>query len=139
MRIETEKKYNDEHSFEFPHKTDGDSFQGSAVRKAILLTRYINFMRNFVVDVLEKRDAPTVNSKNGILLPPLNYVQSLNSGYIPALNPEFNALFEKFYSYFTAEADKLGDSDLIKELDILNKIKKNSEKAKQLAEKKNIK
>jgi len=44
------------------------------------------------------------------------------------LTPEFNALFEKFYAYFTSEADKLGDGDLVKELDILNKIKNNSEK-----------
>jgi len=123
-----EKKYNDEQCFEFPQITDGETFQGSAVRKAVLITRYVNFMRNFVVDVLEKHETPTVNSKNGIALPPLNYNKSLKNGKMTKLTPEFNPLFEKFYAYFTSEADKLGDGDLVKELDILNKIKNNSEK-----------
>jgi len=90
--------------------------------------------------VKEKRDTPTVNSKNGIILPPLNYINAHETAKMPQLNPAFSDSFDRFIAYFNSEADKLGDHELLKELDILHKIKKDSvsiveEKSKiQLAE-----
>jgi len=134
------KKYIDERLFEFP-KTTGEFFEGSAVRKAVLLTRFVNFMKNYIVDAQEKRDTPSVNKKkNGIILPPLNYINAYNTVAMPQLNPAFSESFDRFIAYFNIEADKLGDHELLKELDILHKIKKDSvsiveEKSKiQLAE-----
>jgi len=119
------KKYIDERLFEFP-KATGEFFEGSAVRKAVLLTRFVNFMKNYIVDVKEKRDTPTVNSKNGIILPPLNYINAHETAKMPQLNPAFSDSFDRFIAYFNSEADKLGDHELLKELDILHKIKKDS-------------
>jgi len=121
------KKYIDEHLLEFP-SADGEFYQGSAVRKAVLLTRFVNFMKNYIIDVQEKHDTPTVNNKIGIILPPLNYANAHSAATVSQLNPAFSDLFDKFIAYFNNEADKLSDHELLKELDILHMIKKNSVK-----------
>jgi len=129
-----DNRYKEEEVFEFP-KSDGtkDVFQGSAVRKAVLLTRYVNFMRYFALDVYQRKDSPTVNAVNGIPVPPIETNNYTHSPVIPKLSPERLEMINKFINYFSSEADALGDLDLTKELTILNKVlKQNTESIKYI-------
>jgi len=117
----TGKKYEDEQVFEFPNSSE-DKFQGSAIRKAVLLTRYINFMKVFVMDIASHKTSPTVNTINGIPVP--GSFEDSKQHTLGKLSPEYHALFDKFVAYFSSEADVLGDPTLINELELIQKIKK---------------
>ena len=41
---------------------------GEGVRKAVLLARYVEFMKRFLEDVGQRREEPTVTLKSGFLL-----------------------------------------------------------------------
>jgi len=89
------KVYNDEHVIKLPPSPEENCFEGSAVRKAVLLTRYVNIMRQFI------QEAKTTKSQNS------EHIQSA---------------LKKFRSYYVKEADELHDSTLLKELKMLDQF-----------------
>jgi len=113
-------KYTTEQQFEFP-KSDGtkDVFQGSAARKVILLTRYINFMKYLTLDFHNKNPS-TVIEVNGIPIPPIDNINTIAK--VPDLSPTQIKQIETFIKYFLSEADALQDMQLSKELGLLNTI-----------------
>jgi len=117
-------KYEHKELYEFPkHDSETEDFyQGSAARKGVLLVRYVNFMKNYLMDEIDGRKPETrINSRDGIPMPNIVYNNS-NAANKNEMRPEYKELFNKFVEYFTKESDKLGDSTLLHELENANKI-----------------
>jgi len=83
-------------------------FQNSGIRKAILLTQYINLVKNFLADI-------TINSSTGILAPPNT---TTTRGTLKVTN-EWKENFTIFKNYFESEMDSIGDNSLMKEVKVL--------------------
>jgi len=116
--------YEHKEAYEFPkHDIEtGDYFQGSAARKGVLLVRYVNFMRNYIMDEMTGRtQEPRINKSDGIPLPALNFGITVPAKKLE-MRPEYKELFNKFVVHFTSEADVLGDSTLLKELENADKM-----------------
>ena len=125
-------------SFEFNQETE--FYDNNGIRKALLLTRYVSFLRNWLVyERSDQKNLTTVaedgseqpilpetiyNSEGIFLLPEGTYHLSqwerkpvellVSEGYVK--------LFEKFTNYFKAEMEAIGDSSLEKELGVLNTL-----------------
>jgi len=123
----TGRSYGDVYDFQFPSSQE-ELFQGSAVRKAVLLTRYVNFMKNFIRDSLNQPGVSPVpvimDEKNGIPIPGEPSKETSKCAKIQPLSPAYKELFTKFITYFEKEADILQDKTLLQELalaqDIMN-------------------
>jgi len=115
------KKFEDYQELTFPGLSDSDVYSGSAARKAILLTRYVNFMKQFIID--HSSNSNYQFDKLGIPIPKVKEtnVSSYGSSMKP-LDDTYHSITERFRTYFIKEADALGDSKLLKELEIINKI-----------------
>jgi len=115
------KRYEDYQEVDFPILGVNDIYTGSAVRKAILLVRYVNFMKQFIND--QKNNHKPQYDTNGIPVPQLK--ESTVSDFGTSMKPiddTYRSFAERFRVYFTREADVLTDTTLLKELELLNKI-----------------
>jgi len=93
------------------------------VRKAVLLTRFINFMKSYLDDVKNKSSTPTVNEVNGIPIHLIPILDDTNPRIkTTKLSEAQHDTFNKFIKYYSSEADSLGDIELQKELDVLLQI-----------------
>merc|ERR1712129_557088 len=81
-------------------KKDEEYFDNSGIRKAILLVRYVQFLRVWVQYQKKHGDKHTVPG-------------------------EFKAIVKQFIVYFHVEMKAIGDDSLAKELKILNKLAAN--------------
>jgi len=108
--------YEHKETFEFPkHDVESaDSFSGSAARKGVLLVRYVNFIKNFLLDECKPNSVDKRTSKQvGISVPSLLEDQT-KSGKKREIPNEYKELFNIFIKYFLIEADTLGDEGLMK-------------------------
>ena len=98
-------------------------YEGTAVRKAILLSRYVNLIRNYLHDAHQHAQTPSINSTAGI--PPAPIVSATSTNLTPsqAMSGEYVALTELFEKHFLQEADEIGDKLLAKELALLQELK----------------
>jgi len=95
-----------------------DYFQTISIRKAILLTRYVNFFKNYLTDVRNKKDhTPTMNSTVGICAPPVERIKTDQSvQQMRELTAEYRPLFDVFIDYFSREMTVIDDPQLEREL-----------------------
>lgn len=104
-------------------------FENTGVRKAVLLTRYADLAKNWMID--ERKDIdenitvdPAVTEEKGIVLPPVNI--SLGKWERQStdltVSSEYKEVFGGFKGYFEEEMNTLGDENLQQELDILEKL-----------------
>jgi len=115
------KKFDDYQELDIPGFTDSDVYSGTAARKAILLTRYVNFMKQFIRD--QKANTKHPYDKLGIPIPQVKDSKSSDYGSpMKELEPAYLTVVEKFREYFTKEADALSDAKLLNELELVNKI-----------------
>jgi len=115
------KKYEDNQELNFPGLNDSDIYSGSAARKAIVLTRYVNFMKQFIIDHSSKNNHQF--DKLGIPIPKVKETNASSYGSsMHPLDATYRSIAERFRDYFTKEADSLGDAKLLKELELINKI-----------------
>ena len=54
---------------EFPNK-ESEYFENKSIQKAVLLTRYVNFMKHYLQD--SKNKTPSINFQTGITIPQLS-------------------------------------------------------------------
>lgn len=111
-----------------------DSFENPGIRKGILLSRHANLLKNWMQDerttpvVVE----PRVNHEEGIPVP-YEYDDSddVNGWQLSkwerksmplTVSSDYNKLFSEFSSYFDEEMNKIDDSSLEKESEILQKL-----------------
>jgi len=107
------KKFEDYQDIRFPEYIGKDIYTGSAVRKTILLTRYVNIMKLCITDLENKAKKP-LYIYNGIPFPEIKDKCETLTTPIPYLDAII-----KFKDYFTKEADSLSDITLLKELELI--------------------
>ncbi|MBN1370166.1 MAG: VWA domain-containing protein [Dehalococcoidaceae bacterium] len=99
-------------------------FANSGIRKGVLLTRYADLARNWIID--ERQHAhisypwePRINREEGIISPPTEPGEWERQSLPLYVSPPYRQIFEQFSAYFEAEAGIIGDENLVRELDIL--------------------
>jgi len=120
------KKFQETEPFVFGEdpKDSKDIYQNSCVRKAVLLTRYVSFMKHFLRDAMntDAKAQPSISLKTGITPPPLSSSNSNTTCYMKPLNDHYNELMGKFIAYCEKEAEILEDPELHKEIVTLHDI-----------------
>ena len=102
-------------------------FENNGIRKGILLARYADLMKNWLIDEREHAHwsrpwEPMVNPEIGIVVPP-SPLGTWERQSLPLLvSRQYRALFEEFGDYFAYEMYEIGDSTLGQELDILESL-----------------
>lgn len=140
----TGEKHSNEKEIVFENKS-AESFDNNGIRKAILLARYANLTKSWIIDERKNlddtreedreilwEDSDTVNEdfaataciRCPIPLPPIEPElgrwerQSVDL----TVSEEYQEIFEEFKEYFKEESDKIGDESLEQELEILEKL-----------------
>ena len=113
-------------------ETEGEHFDHSGIRKGILLTRYANLLRNWILDERasyhDERPIirPLANPEWGIpILPPwpIDRLGQWERRSTPLfVAHKYRDLFAQFREYFVAESKVLEDEDLAQELEILDRL-----------------
>lgn len=110
----------------------GEFYENSSIRKAILLVRYVNFMKQLLCDLRDENAVPGVGD-HGIPIPPaeikdkhVSNKQLSNllkrSGHRKPLEQPYQQVVTKFINYFEKETEVINDKTLEKELKRLNEI-----------------
>jgi len=105
-----------------------DFYQNSGVRKAVLLARYSEFLKNWTVDerVSQEKGAPvepTMSAESGIVV-----VQDVQLGQwerqsLPLhVMPAYKEMFQSLQGYFETEMAQCDDETLKQELELLNTL-----------------
>ena len=108
-------------------EVDTDSFENSGIRKGILLSRYADLLKAWMIDEREHSHyshpwEPMINEETGICIPPRLNQWERQSLPLTVAEP-YRKLFGLFYGYFDEEIDRIGDNDLRQELEILDILK----------------
>lgn len=107
-----------------------DYYQNSGIRKGVLLARYADLLKNWIID--ERKSIPqktdyiyTVSDSTGIIVPPMEPSLGKWERTSEPLHVEdgYKNVFSTFSNYFSSEMQAIGDTDLQQELDVLNKLK----------------
>jgi Ca-activated chloride channel family protein len=103
-----------------------DFYQNDGIRKAVLLSRYADLLKNWIIDEREALDGdepfqPSVTAEYGIAVPPELGEWERTSLPLTVSEP-YRDLFDAFGSYFENESEALGDIDLQQEEIILDKL-----------------
>jgi Ca-activated chloride channel family protein len=113
--------------------TETNFYPNTGIRKGILLTRYINVIKNWLVNEAEMNSEdlddviPMIDSDTGIFIPDDDLCIRILSEWEQQSTPlkvsqEFKDLFLQFIPYFESEMEAIGDDTLSQELDILKKL-----------------
>jgi len=90
-----------------------DYYQDDGVRKALLLTHYVNLVKNYIGRV-------KISEETGISNPPLTQPSiRISSGDV---KQHYQPLFAKFLRYFEREMEALGDETLAKEFKVIESL-----------------
>ncbi|MBM4446294.1 MAG: VWA domain-containing protein [Chloroflexi bacterium] len=102
-------------------------FENSGIRKGILLARYADLMKDWLIDEREHAHwsrpwEPMVNPERGIVVPPSPLGNWERQSLPLMVSREYRALFQEFSDYFADEMDEIGDTTLEQELDIIESL-----------------
>jgi Ca-activated chloride channel family protein len=111
---------------------DAEFFDNTGIRKGVLLSRYADLMKNWVVDERKSQAngepaTPTVTFEAGIVVPePIgaSLGQWERQSTPLRVSGIYKELFREFHVYFKSEMEAIGDDTLSQELDILDKLSK---------------
>lgn len=114
---------------------DSDFYQNNGVRKAVLLSRYADLLKNWMIDERTAagkggRIAPSVTLTGGIVIPVELGEWERQSLSLTVSDP-YPELFGRFRDYFHSEAQAIGDETLGQEEAILRKLEGTGEMAAQ--------
>jgi Ca-activated chloride channel family protein len=103
-----------------------DFYQNSGIRKAVLLSRYADLLKDWMIDerVAQKKGCmvvPSVTLANGIIIP-IELGEWERQSMPLQVSEPYRELFKEFEAYFKGEMQAVGDSDLQQEQVILNKL-----------------
>jgi Ca-activated chloride channel family protein len=103
-------------------------FENSGIRKGILLSRYADLMKNWIIDEAEHAHIsqpwePRIDDNTGIIIPPpIVLGQWERQSLSLMVSAAYIDLFEEFRSYFEQEMDAIGDATLEQELEIMHEL-----------------
>ena len=101
-------------------------FQNDGVRKGVLLTRYADLLKDWMIDERQHVRVvtpwmPMVDDRYGIIAPPM--LDNWERQSMPLrVSGAYPRLFTEFLSYFLRETDILKDYSLSKEADIIRQL-----------------
>lgn len=110
---------------------DADMYDNHGVRKGILLARYSDLLKNWIVDALresnsEEEIVPLVIDEHGILPFPDDIIWPLSQweqGSTPlSVSAEYGASFVAFKDHMRSELDVIQDDDLLQEIELLETL-----------------
>ncbi len=107
---------------------ENDQFDHSGIRKAILLSRYANLMKNWLINERSRQDESLKdfpkNSRETILMPPTNpdYSKWERKSIELQVSDEYREKIKKFITYYQGEMNEIGDDDLKKEVELMEKV-----------------
>lgn len=109
-------------------ETETDLYQNTGIRKAVLLSRYADLLKDWTIDernALGRGDnvAPVVTFERGIVVPVILGEWERQSLPLQVSEP-YRKLFAVFGSYFDEERKAIGDDTLQQEQNILDKLSK---------------
>jgi Ca-activated chloride channel family protein len=109
-----------------PHETESDFYQNAGIRKAILLSRYADLLKNWIADeraALQRGQKKLSTPKRGVVLPvkPKEWERHSMPLHVTG---HYRELFKKFSAYFQEEMKAIGDDNLHREQLVLEKLVK---------------
>jgi Ca-activated chloride channel family protein len=118
-------------------ETEPDFYQDNGIRKAVLLSRYADLLKNWMIDersaeATGRMIMPAVTLDSGIVIPVELGEWERQSMPLQVSEP-YQELFQEFAKYFNGEARSIGDQNLQQEQLILEKLGR-SEGASQKSE-----
>ncbi len=107
-------------------EANADFYQNSGIRKAVLLSRYADLLKNWMIDERKAADkgwkiVPSVTLANGIVIP-IELGEWERQSMPLVVSEPYPQLFGQFGNYFQNEAQVLGDGTLGQEEAILKKL-----------------
>jgi len=107
-------------------EAEPDFYQNSGIRKAVLLSRYVDLLKDWMIDersaqVKGGKVVPSVTLANGIVIPVELGEWERQSMPLRVSEP-YRELFSKFQDYFQRETEAVADSNLQQEQVILQKL-----------------
>ncbi|MEI6104546.1 MAG: VWA domain-containing protein [Methanothrix sp.] len=105
---------------------NADFYQNSGIRKAVLLSRYADLLKNWMIDERKAADkgwkiVPSVTLANGIVIP-IELGEWERQSLPLVVSEPYPELFGQFREYLQSEAQVLGDGTLEQEEAILKKL-----------------
>lgn len=110
---------------------DAATYDNHGVRKGILLARYSDLLKSWIVDELRKNSArkeivPLVTDAHGILPFPDDIIWPLSQWEREStplsVSAEYSASFTAFKDHMRSELDIIQDDDLLREVELLGKL-----------------
>lgn len=103
-----------------------DFYQNPGIRKAVLLSRYADLLKNWMIDertAAEKgwRIVPSVTMTEGIVVP-VELGQWERQSMPLIVSDPYQELFGRFLRYFQSESEAIGDRTLVQEEKILRRL-----------------
>jgi Ca-activated chloride channel family protein len=110
-------------------ESNADFYQNSGIRKAVLLTRYADLLKIWMIDERNSADKgwkviPSVTLANGIIIP-IELGEWERQSMPLIVSEPYPELFGRFLDYFLTESQAIGDSNLEQEAAILRKLQCN--------------
>ena len=110
----------------FP-EVEGDFYENDGIRKAILLSRYADLLKNWIIDERSALDQdapvePSVTLEDGIVVPGPLLGEWERQSLPLTVSEGYRVFFELFRSHFETESVALGDPDLQQEVVVLDKL-----------------
>jgi len=107
-------------------KKEPDFFENTGIRKGIILSRYADLIKNWIIDEresIEKNETvtPSVNAEDGII-PPIELGRWERQSIPLRVSEPYKGVFKEFYVYFEEEMNAIGDNTLSQEVDILDTL-----------------
>jgi Ca-activated chloride channel family protein len=105
---------------------EADFYQNSGIRKAVLLSRYADLLKNWIIDERTAADkgwkiVPSVTLTNGIVIP-IELGEWERQSLPLTVSEPYPQLFGQFSDYFASESQAIGDNSLDQEEKILKKL-----------------
>jgi Ca-activated chloride channel family protein len=122
------RKSSSQESFTFGGKSP-EYFQNTGIRQAVLLSRYADLMKDWIIDErenygYEEPEKPLADEIRGIICPPPHpELGRWERQSVPLeVSKHYRKMFGKFKDYFEEEMDEIGDGTLEPEVDIMEKL-----------------
>lgn len=110
-------------------KSGSQYYDNTGIRKGILLSRYADLIKNWIIDEREHMNRTDswqarVNSDCGIIVPVM-YQSTWERQSLPlVVSAQYRSLFREFSKYVDAEINEIGDGTLDQELDVIDLLAK---------------
>jgi len=114
-----------------------ERFDNTGIRKAVLLARYVNLLKAWMIDERKSEvepvdpsvafEHPLVRDESGIIVPPevrTSLGQWERQSRALSVSEHYVKLFGRFIEHFSAQMQALGDDALKQELEILDRLLK---------------